>query len=153
MIEQTYLDLFAKLDAAREPSRELDCLIFEAQHLLLMPAHRGTIDGEPTGQYFDQDGNELPERAPFYTASVDDAMKLLRKHYLWQIKQGIECTAIVWWLEKDWDDTGAPAAYSTTYPALALAKAALLACAVEDRISIPPRALSTVVSSQDRGAQ
>jgi hypothetical protein len=71
---------------------------------------------------------------PLYTSSIDDALKLTRKHYLWQLKQGIECTAIVWWLEFDWEDRVAPTAYSTTFPAMALTHAALIARAVEDRV-------------------
>jgi len=66
-----------RCEKANGPERELDCLIFEAQHLLLLPIHRGTIDGKPTGQYFDQDGNQLPERAPFYTTSIDAAVTLI----------------------------------------------------------------------------
>lgn len=65
------LELADQVEKLTGPDRELDCLIFEAQHLLLMPNHRGTIDGEPTGEYFDQSGNQLPERAPFYTRSLD----------------------------------------------------------------------------------
>lgn len=57
--------------------RETDCLIFETRHRLLTPERRGTIDGEPTGEYFDLDGNVLPERAPFYTSSLDAAMTLV----------------------------------------------------------------------------
>jgi hypothetical protein len=45
-------------------------------HRLLTPERRGTIDGEPTGEYFDLDGNVLPERAPAYTGSYDAAILL-----------------------------------------------------------------------------
>jgi len=116
MTEQSYLELFAALDKATEPSRDLDAAIWR-----MLPPD----GGDRTNPY----------NAPRFTRSIDAALMLMRKHYLWQLKQGIECTAIVWWLEKDWDDTGAPTAYSTTYPALALAKAALLARAVEDRVT------------------
>jgi hypothetical protein len=156
--ETAYLELLAKLDAATAPDRELDLLI----HLFVWPDDdiakitylpRG-IDGREgyawdiyqksvifeqrtaDGRCPHNGGFPLPE----FTSSIDDALKLLRKHYLWQLKQGIECTAIVWWLEKDWDDTGAPTAYSTTHPALALTKAILLARAVEDRlVTFPPQ--------------
>lgn len=70
-------DLAARCEAAAGPDRELDCLIFESRHLLLTSSHRGYIDGEPTGEYYGVDGNQLPERAPFYTASIDAAMTLM----------------------------------------------------------------------------
>lgn len=109
------LELIARLESAAGPERELDADIYEFIHNLPV--------------------NEIsPEFPPRYTFSVDAAMRLLRKHYLWQIKRGFECTAIVWWIEKDWDDTGAPTGYSTAFPALALSTAALIARAVEDRV-------------------
>ena len=70
-------DLIARLEKATGPDRELDCLIFELHHKLLTPERRGTYYGEPTGQYFDLDGNPLPERAPFFTSSIDAAMTLV----------------------------------------------------------------------------
>jgi hypothetical protein len=75
------LTLVERCEKAAGPDRELDCLIFESQHLLLMPNHRGTIDGEPTGEYFSQDGHQLPERAPLYTGSIDAAMALVPEGY------------------------------------------------------------------------
>jgi hypothetical protein len=123
--ETEYLKLFAILDKADEPSREIDAEIY-------CFAYRPCYQDETPEQRLDY----ARRCAPSYTASVDAALTLLRKHYLWELKQGIECRAIVWWLEKDWDDTGAPTAYSTTHPALALTKAALLARAVEDRVSV-----------------
>ena len=112
------IQLITKLMNAAEPSRELDAEIWR---------HLPPDGGDRTNPY----------NAPRFTKSVDAALTLLRKHYLWQVKQGIGCTAIVWWLEKDWDDTPAPTGHSTTYPALALSTAALIARAVEDRISLP----------------
>jgi hypothetical protein len=47
----------------------------------LTPERRGTIDGEPTGEYYDLSGNHLPERAPAYTASLDAAMTLVPEGY------------------------------------------------------------------------
>jgi hypothetical protein len=168
--EQSYLELFANLDRASEPSRELDLAIHQA----VFPdsdltkttlVHRRGLDGmEGVSWDIHHGGSVVFEKynadaakggrcfynggypLPAYTSSIDAALKLIRKHYLWQLKQGIECTAIVWWLEKDWDDTGAPTAYSTTYPALALTKAALLARAVEDRVP-----LSSQKCGGDRG--
>lgn len=122
MSEQAYLELFALLDKATEPSRELDAHVYCA-------THKSAYPDETPEQHF----TYALRACPRYTASLDAALELMRNHYLWQLKQGIECTAIVWWLEADWDDTGAPTAYSTTHPALALTKAALLARAVEDR--------------------
>lgn len=63
--------------------------------------------------------------APAYTASVDAALTLVPPHHLWELKQGIEARAIVWRLETDYDDDGAPTGYSTTFPAIALCIAAL----------------------------
>lgn len=71
---------------ATGPDRELDCLIFEARHQLLTPARRGTYYGEPTGEYFDLDGNPLPERAPHYTGSLDAAASLIPKDHDWIIE-------------------------------------------------------------------
>lgn len=147
-------DLLEKLDAVHEPSRETDLAI----HLAVWPdgdlakitKHRRGLDGKEGYAWEIHQGAVIFEKCtadgrcphnggyplPAYTASIDDALKLLRKHYLWQLKQGFECTAIVWWIEKDWDETGAPTAGSTTFPALALTKAALLARAVEDRLTL-----------------
>lgn len=107
--------LIERLANATEPSRELDRAILYAE-LRLPPK-------------FQSEG----DNPKHYTSSLDDALTLLRRHYLWEIKRGIECRATVWWIEKDWDDTGAPTGYSTSYPALALCTAALMARAVEDR--------------------
>jgi hypothetical protein len=75
--------LVERLEKATEGSRELDCLIFEAGHKLLTAERRGTYYGEPTGQYFDLDGNPLPGLAPFYTSSLDSAMTLIPKGFNW----------------------------------------------------------------------
>jgi hypothetical protein len=64
---------------------------------------------------------------PAYTASLDDAVKLVPRHHLWQVKQGIQSEAIVWMLERDYDESGAPTGYSTTFPAIALCAAAIRA--------------------------
>jgi hypothetical protein len=69
-------ELAERVERLTGPCRETDCLIFEAGHRLLTPERRGTIDGEPTGEYFGINGDQLPERAPFYTASLDAAMTL-----------------------------------------------------------------------------
>ncbi len=152
MNERIYLELFAALDKAAEPSRELDLAIYlalwPASDLAKITERPRGLDGQEGYSWDIRGGSVVYEKwtddgrcpvnggypLPTYTASIDSALTLLRTHYLWQLKQGIECTAIVWWLEKDWDDTGAPTAYSTTHPALALTKAALLARAVEDRV-------------------
>ncbi len=150
-----YRKLFSMLNESDEPSRELDLAIYLAlwpdSDLAKMTKHRRGLDSQEGYAWTIHGASIVYERwtadgrcpynggypLPAYTASIDDALKLLRKHYLWQLKQGIECTAIVWWIEKDWEDTGAPTAYSTTYPALALTKAALVARAVEDRVLSP----------------
>jgi hypothetical protein len=64
---------------------------------------------------------------PAYTASLDAALTLVPPHHLWEVKQGIEARAIVWRLETDYDDTGAPTGYSTTFPAIALCVACIRA--------------------------
>lgn len=71
--------LIERLEKATGPDRELDCLIFESKHKLLTAAHRGTIDGEPTGQYFGSNGDRLPEEALQYTGSMDAALTLYIK--------------------------------------------------------------------------
>lgn len=73
----TLPSLAARVEQLTGPCRETDCLIFEASHRLLTPERRGTIDGEPTGEYFGLNGDMLPERAPRYTASLDAAMTLV----------------------------------------------------------------------------
>jgi hypothetical protein len=80
MSKATLLELADRVEKASGPDRELDCLIFEGQHKLLTPDRRGSIDGEPTGQYFDLNGEQLPECAPRYTASLDAAMTLLGRN-------------------------------------------------------------------------
>jgi len=64
---------------------------------------------------------------PAYTSSLDAALTLVPLHHLWEIKQGIECRAVVWQLETDYDERNPPTGYSTTFPALALCIAALKA--------------------------
>jgi hypothetical protein len=160
------IELLKTLDAVHEPNRETDLAIYLAvwpeSDLAKMTKNRRGLDSQEgyawtihgaSVVYEKWDGNgRCPHNGgyplPAFTSSIDDALKLLRKHYLWQLKQGIECTAIVWWLEKDWDDTGAPTAYSTTFPALALTKAALLARAVEDRLALPPADRSDVENTR-----
>lgn len=120
------IELIKKLQEATEPSRELDAEIYCA-------THKSAFADETPAQHMAY----ALKFCPPYTLSVDAALTLLRKHYLWELKQGLGSHAIVWWLEKDWDDTGAPTGYSTVYPALALTIAVLTARAVEDRVSLP----------------
>ncbi len=94
------------LEEATGPDRSLDWEI----HL------RHGIQG--VGMYGDH---------PHYTASLDAALKVVPKHHLWQVKQGIQAVAIVWCLETDYDDRPAPTGYSTTFPAIALCAAAIKA--------------------------
>lgn len=82
--------LAERVERLTGPCRETDCLIFESGHRLLTPERRGTIDGEPTGEYFDLDGNALPERAPRYTASLDAAMSLVVGDPYWAIDQRLD---------------------------------------------------------------
>lgn len=123
------IDLISKLQQAAEPSRELDAQIYCA-------IYKSAYADETPEQHLAR----ALQISPQYTSSVDAALTLMRKHYLWQLKQGIGCTAIVWWLESDWDDAGAPAGHSTTYPALALTIANLMARAVEERLLTLPDA-------------
>lgn len=109
----TIIDLIKLLEEAGEPGRELDREIW-----------RVVVERDPKRRTI------LPA---YYTRSFDAALTLLRPHYLWEVKRGIECKAIVWYLGKDWDGTGAPAAVTTEYPALALATAAIICRAVEGR--------------------
>jgi hypothetical protein len=90
----TILDLAARVEGLTGPCRETDCLIFEMGHRLLTPARRGTIDGEPTGQYFGLNGDLLPECAPTYTASLDAAMTLVPEGLTRLVRDGSEsdCT-------------------------------------------------------------
>lgn len=71
------------------------------------------------------------------TSSLDAVVALIaktRKHFLWQVKCAIECQAIVWWLERDWDDYPVPTGYSLPdAPALALLDAFLTALITEER--------------------
>ena len=160
----TLLPLIRKLKEAREPSRELDedialaCEIwrpwlskhrywnFTDPHSPTKKAVEFSWPQTPVPNFDPETGkkNELDETPPHgwcweahlpeYTKDIHAALTLLRKHYMWQLKRGIECEAIVWWLEKDWDDTGAPTARQLPeYPALALTTAILIARAVEDR--------------------
>ncbi len=94
------------LERATAPDRALDWEI----HL------RNGIDGVgPYGAH------------PAYTRSLDAAMTLIPPHHLWQVKQGIQASAIVWMIESDYDDRQPPVGYSTTFPAIALCIAALKA--------------------------
>lgn len=146
----TLPEIIERLTKATEPDRELDLAIQLAIEpsgdiAKLMQYRRGfngegfsweIYQGSVCFQKYDDNGRcnyNGGHPLPRYTSSIDDALKLLRKHYLWEVKQGIGSHAIVWWIEKDWDDTGAPTGYSTVYPAMALAIAALIARAVEDR--------------------
>lgn len=121
------LDLITILETETKPSRQLDAQIYCA-------LHRSAYADETPQQHY----AHALANCPWYTSSIDAALQLMRKHYLWQLKQGIECTAIVWWIEHDWDDIGAPTGRSTTHPALALVTATLIARAIEDRVKPSP---------------
>ena len=149
------LELIKKLQQSTEPSRELDLEIYVATYpdsdlAKTTRAHRRGLDhkegmawdiwhGSVVFEKYTADGR-CPYNGgyplPAFTSSVDAALTLMRTHYLWELKQGIGCRAIVWWIEHDWDDTGAPTAYGTTHPALALTIAALIARAVEDKLPL-----------------
>lgn len=103
----TFPEIIERLERAAGPSMDIDYDIWLA-----------------LAQPMPVDPDDFPPR---YTASLDAALTLVPKGYLWQVKQGIESQAIVWSLEIDYDDDGAPAGYSTTFPAIALCIAALKA--------------------------
>jgi hypothetical protein len=120
------LELAERCEGAAPPDRELDCLIFESRHLLLSRDNRGRIDGEPTGEYYGPNGDQLPERAPFYTASIDAAMTLVPENCEWECGTALLIGAA--WagvinLDGRWKGKAAA-------PALALCAAALRARAV-----------------------
>lgn len=132
-------DLIAELLQATEPSPELDAMIWwEVDRSAAQRAYNNAATGRPRQVEWPLPAGlgrfAVVSGAPAFTSSIDAALKLMRNHYLWQLKQDIGCSAIVWWIEYDWDDTGAPTAHSTTFPALALTTAALIARAVEDRV-------------------
>lgn len=66
---------------------------------------------------------------PEYTASIDDALMLVPRHHLWELRHGFEARAIVWMIETDYDDRDPPTGYTTEFPAIALCIAALKASA------------------------
>ena len=99
-------DVIERLEKAGEPAYALDCAISDA------------ISGRVGW------GLTPP---PAFTGLIDKALLLVPRHHLWQIKQGIECEAIVWMLETDYDDRPAPTGHTTKFPALALCIAALKA--------------------------
>lgn len=103
-------DLIKQLEQAQGPDRELD----RAIHDLIYTPDWNKTDFGPVA---------------YYTTSIDAALTLVPPHHLWQLKQGIQCTAIVWMLETDYDEGGhdVPTGYSTTFPAIALCIAALRA--------------------------
>lgn len=124
-------DLIAKLEDATEGSRELDAEISAAIGNVVEPCGAndwavlyGTkiVEGSE-GRLEDEDWRELEH----YTTSLDAALTLVPEGYLWQIKQAVQCCALVWALEVDYDDHPVPTGYSTTHPALALTIAALKA--------------------------
>jgi hypothetical protein len=98
--------LIARLEQASEPDRKID----EAIHDWIKP-----------------------ERfvAREYTSSIDAALTLVPPHHFWEARQGIQAKAVVWRLERDYDEGGrdVPVGYSTTFPAIALCIAALKALA------------------------
>jgi hypothetical protein len=104
-------ELIERLEKATGPNSDLD----EAIACFLAPPH--PKHGKPIGILYPK----------AYTKSLDAALTLVPQHHLWQIKQGIECCAIVWMIEVDYDDRAAPIGYTTTFPALALCIAALKA--------------------------
>lgn len=145
-------DLIAKLQAAEKPDRELDLAIQlaiepDGRIAELTKYRRGLDSAEgyswdilheaavyqhhnADGRCYINGGYPLPR----YTSSIDGALTLMRPHYLWDLKRGHTCRAIVWWLERDWDDEGGPTGTSAGNPALALTIATLIARATEDRI-------------------
>lgn len=108
MSADKYRELIARLEKAAEPAYALDCAIEDCR----------------SGR---QGWGLTPP--PAYTGLIDKALLLVPRHHLWQIKQGIECQAIVWMLETDYDERDPPTGYTTTFPALALCIAALKATA------------------------
>lgn len=154
-------DLILRLIDADKPSRELDLAIHLAidpdgtiarvtksrrgldgceglaWDISTNPNHHGAVlfekydkDAAEGGRCYYNGGYPLPA----YTASIDAALTLMRKHFMWQLKQGIGCQAIVWYIGNDQFEEGAPTGTSTTFPALALTIAALTCRAMEDRI-------------------
>jgi hypothetical protein len=130
------LALAEKVEAAKGADRELDCLIFESCHRLLTPERRGTIDGEPTGEYYGLDGEQLPVRAPRYTGSLDAALTLVPPLHGYYVRENcsrdgevVYCNAQVW-PYSDPRDEDAPRYWANApekLPALALTAGALKA--------------------------
>lgn len=102
------LELVARLEKAGEPSYALDCAISDWRS--------GRVGWSLT-----------PPEA--YTALMDAALLLVPPHHLWQVKQGIQCQAVVWMLETDYDEGDPPMGYTIKFPALALCIAAIRATA------------------------
>lgn len=68
-----------------------------------------------------------------FTASIDAALALvervLGKHWLWEIKEGIGFRCILWTLETDWDDRAVPTGHSAHSAPYAILAALLRALA------------------------
>jgi len=106
MSETTIKQLIERLERAEGPAYALDCAIAD-----FLSGPDEWILGAP----------------PAYTGLVDKAITLVPRHHLWMLKKGIECQAVVWMLETDYDERQPPTGYTTEFPALALCIAALKA--------------------------
>ena len=71
---------------------------------------------------------------PSYTTSLGAALTLVPEGWLWEIKRGVEARAIVWTLEKDYDETAPPTGYHAESPALALCIACLKARNISENV-------------------
>lgn len=124
-------DLADRCQMSPHSDRRLDaqiwCALTGYEYVLFDGA--GCVYRDKTGRRHAPD-NDLPE----FTSGIDTALRVVPRHHLWELKRGFECRAIVWMLECDYDDDGAPTGYSASLPALALCAAALRAHAeLEDR--------------------
>lgn len=132
-----YRQLIEQLETAVAPDRGLDSAIGRALETLPTEPFKTKAPFERIqGMYYvigkrDTSGGPVDEKwarcPPLYTFSVDAAVTLVPPHHLWQVKQGIEASAVVWMLETDYDERDPPMGYSTTFPAIALCIAALRA--------------------------
>lgn len=118
-------ELVERLERAEGPSRELDWAIT----LAVATATKDSLGKVYTLAWLG-DPNRTTARTdidcPHFTASLDAALSLIPKGHCWQLKDGMfGCEAIVWTLEGDYDDHGAPTGTSAGHPALALCIAAL----------------------------
>lgn len=137
-----YREVIARLEAASEPSRELDSAIGRA--LEPFPTQPFNQEGpfyRLQGMYWvlgkkDTPNGPVEEKwsrcPPLYTASLDVALTLVPSHHLWQVRRGIEISAVVWMIEIDYDEHNPPVGYNSASPTIALCIAALKARAELD---------------------